>query len=84
MEYSDGRGQRHLETFARKKDADARQEQVKVDVRAGVHVAAHKSVTVAEAAESWIKATKPRGGNARPSSNIASTSISTLSRSSAG
>ena len=25
MEYSDGKGNRHLETFARKKDADARQ-----------------------------------------------------------
>ena len=61
MEYSDGKGNRHLETFARKKDADARQDQVKVDVRAGVHVAAHKSVTVAEAGESWIKATEAKG-----------------------
>ena len=61
MEYSDGEGHRHLETFERKKDADARQDQVKVDVRAGVHVAAHKSVTVAEAGESWIKATEAKG-----------------------
>jgi integrase len=58
IEYRDGNGQRHLETFKRKKDADARQAEVKVDVRAGVHVAANKSVTVAVAAEGWIKASE--------------------------
>jgi integrase len=56
FEYRDGNGQRHLETFARKKDADARQAEVKVDVKAGVHIAPNKSVTVAQAAESWIRA----------------------------
>ena len=56
IEYRDGNGQRHLETFARKKDADARQAEVKVDVGKGVHVAASQSVTVAKAAESWISA----------------------------
>ena len=56
MEYRDGDGHRHLETFARKKDADARHAEVKVDVKAGVHVAPSKSVTVAAAAESWIRA----------------------------
>jgi integrase len=61
IEYRDGNGKRHLETFARKKDADARQAEVKVDVRAGVHVAPSQSVTVVEAAESWIKAGQAAG-----------------------
>jgi integrase len=61
IEYRDGNGKRHLETFARKKDADARQAEVKVDVRAGVHVAPSESATVAEAGESWIKAGQAAG-----------------------
>ena len=51
----------HLETFARKKDADARHAEIKVDVKAGVHVAPSQSVTVAEAAESWIRAGQAAG-----------------------
>jgi len=58
IEYRDGEGHRHLETFKRKKDADARHAEVTVDVKAGVHVAASKSITVAEAGESWIKASE--------------------------
>jgi integrase len=61
MEYRGDDGRRHLETFARKKDADARQAAVKVDVKAGVHIAPSQSVTVAEAAESWIKAGQGAG-----------------------
>jgi integrase len=61
IEYRDGDGHRHLETFARKKDADARQAEVKVDVKAGVHVAPSKSVTVAEAGKSWIRASEANG-----------------------
>ena len=49
-------GERHLETFAKKKDADARHAKVRVDVRAGVHVAPSKSITVTEAGKSWIRA----------------------------
>jgi integrase len=49
-------GSRHIETFARKKDADAREAQVTVDVGKGIHIAPSKSVTVAEAGELWIKA----------------------------
>jgi len=41
--------------FERKKDADEYHARVKVDVRQGTHIAASKSVTVAEAAENWIK-----------------------------
>ena len=61
FEYRDGSGQRHLETFKRKKDADARQAEIKVDVKQGVHVATSQSVTVAKAAESWIRAGQAAG-----------------------
>src|SRR5271169_638434 len=55
VDYVDGTG-RHIETFARKKDADAYEAQVSVDVGKGIHVAPSKSVTVSEAGELWIKA----------------------------
>jgi integrase len=61
IEYKDGNGRRHLETFKKKKDADARQAEVKVDVRAGTHVAPSQSVTVAIAAEAWLKAGEAAG-----------------------
>jgi integrase len=47
-------GVRKYETFERKKDAEARQAQVTVDVGKGVRIAPNK-VTVAEAGELWIK-----------------------------
>jgi integrase len=49
-------GSRHIETFERKKDADAYEAKVTVDVSKGIHIAPSKSVTVAEAGELWIKA----------------------------
>ena len=55
VDYVDQDGDRHIETFASKKDADDYHATVKVDVRKGMHTAPSKSVTVAEAAESWIK-----------------------------
>ena len=55
MDYTDQDGDRHIETFKRKKDADARAQQIGVDVRAGIHTAAAKSVTVTEAAADWIR-----------------------------
>ena len=61
LEYRAGDGRRHLETFQRKKDADARQAEVKVDVKAGTHVATSQSVTVAEAAAGWIRAGQAAG-----------------------
>ena len=61
VDYADQEGDRHIETFARKKDADARHSQVKVDVVTGVHVAPSKSVTVREAGESWIRASEANG-----------------------
>jgi integrase len=61
IDYTDQDGDRHIETFERKKDADARHATVTVDVRQGVHTAASKSGTVAEAAESWIKRVEAEG-----------------------
>jgi integrase len=55
VDYTDQDGDRHIETFKRKKEADAFHAQVGVDVRAGTHTAPSKSITVKEAAEDWIK-----------------------------
>jgi integrase len=55
VDYFDQNGERHIETFSRKKDADERHATIKVDVRRGVHTAASKSIVVAEAAEDWIE-----------------------------
>ena len=55
VDYSDQQGARHLKTFARKRDADAYHAVVKVDVRAGIHTADSKSLTIAEAGWRWIE-----------------------------
>jgi integrase len=47
-------GSRHIETFERKKDADAREAEVTVNIDKGVHTATSKSITVAQAAQDWI------------------------------
>jgi integrase len=47
-------GSRHIETFERKKDADARQAEVTVNIDKGVHTATSKSITVAQAANDWL------------------------------
>lgn len=54
VDYSDRDGKQHIKTFARKKDADAYEATVKVQVKQGTHIAPSKSPTVAEAAEKWI------------------------------
>ena len=55
VDYTDQQGDRHIRTFERKKEADDYHATVKVHVREGVHVAPHRSITVAAAAENWIK-----------------------------
>ena len=45
VDYTDQTGARHLKTFERKKDADAYEAQVSVDVGKGIHIAPSKSVT---------------------------------------
>jgi integrase len=54
VDYVDQCGDRHLKTFAKKRDADAHHAIVGVAVRAGIHTADSKSVTVAKAAELWL------------------------------
>jgi integrase len=61
VDYTDQQGDRHIETFERKKDADARHATIKVNVRQGTHTAPSKSITVAEAAEGWIKRVEADG-----------------------
>jgi integrase len=54
-------GSRHIETFQRKKDAGAREAEVTVNVDKGIHTPASKSITVAEAAENWLKHVEREG-----------------------
>jgi integrase len=61
VDYTDQQGDRHIETFPRKKDADAYHATVRVDVDKGIHVAPSKSVTVAVAADQWIKRVEADG-----------------------
>jgi integrase len=57
-------GRRHIETFKRKKDADAKAQQVGVDIRAGTHTPASRSITVRQAADDWIKTAEVEGREA--------------------
>jgi integrase len=52
VDYSDQSGARHIQTFDRKKDADAYEATVRVDIRAGVHTSSKE--TIAEAGARWI------------------------------
>ena len=54
VDYADQQGERHIQTFSRKKDADEYDATVNVDVRQGIHTPQSKGITVAEAAEDWI------------------------------
>lgn len=59
--YTGADGARHIKTFARKKDADAEDARIKVDVGIGVHVAPSRSITVKAAGASWIAAAEANG-----------------------
>jgi integrase len=61
VDYSDQGGERHIQTFGRKKEADEYHATVKVDVRQGVHTPQSKGITVAEAADDWISFVKLEG-----------------------
>ena len=49
-------GERHIETFERKKDADARKAEVTVNVGKGIHIAPSKTPTVRDAGKLWLEA----------------------------
>jgi integrase len=55
VDYTDQRGDRHIKTFSRKRDADAYHATVTVDVRHGTHTADSTSVTVAKAGGLWLE-----------------------------
>src|SRR5215831_8749906 len=61
VDYVDQQGDRHLKTFAKKRDADAHHAIVGVAVRTGIHTADSKSVTVARAAELWLESCEAAG-----------------------
>jgi integrase len=61
VDYTDQNGNRHLETFTRKKDADIREAAIRVEVGKGTHVAPSDSITVAEAATNWLNRVKADG-----------------------
>jgi integrase len=61
VDYTARDGTRHIETFARRRDADARQAAIMVDLAAGTHTPISKSPTIAEAAELWLAACKRNG-----------------------
>jgi len=60
-DYFSSQGERHIKTFALKKDATRYLEQVMTDVRRGVHTAPSRSVTVSEAGLDWIKRVEANG-----------------------
>ena len=62
VDYRDGAGKRRFKQFARKKDADAWIIEAAWEVSKGVHTADSQSVTIAAAADLWIKAAE---GNER-------------------
>jgi integrase len=61
VDYVDQHGDRHIKTFAKKRDADAHHAIVGVSVRAGTHTADSRSVTVAKAAELWLDSCEAAG-----------------------
>jgi integrase len=54
VDYKDLNGVRRQKTFDLKKDADRHWDQVKAELRDGIHVAEKETITVAEAGDNWI------------------------------
>jgi integrase len=60
-DYRDKSGARHQEAFERKRDADAFEAEVKVNIRLGVHTPRSGSKTVAQVGALWIEDCKLEG-----------------------
>src|SRR5215472_14284585 len=54
VDYRDRSGKRHIETFKTRKLADAARKTIEGEVDRGTHTPANQSITVAEAATSWL------------------------------
>jgi integrase len=61
VDYVDQHGERHLKTFARKKDADAYHATAAHEVRAGIHTADSRSGTIASAGQLWLTSGEAAG-----------------------
>jgi integrase len=61
VDYTDQNGKRRIKTFKLKKDSDDWRASTQIEVKEGRHTADQSSVTVAEAAELWIKRSKLNG-----------------------
>jgi integrase len=55
VDYIDARGGRHIETYGRRADAQARHARVQVDISEGVHTPISESKSVEEAAALWLQ-----------------------------
>jgi integrase len=55
VDYVDAAGERHIKTFARKREADTWSAKAGIEVRSGVHTPDSKSPTVAEAGQLWLQ-----------------------------
>jgi integrase len=64
LDYRDQHGKRHIETFKRQKDAVAREAEVRIGVKKGLHVAPFDSPTVAEATQRWLNKVEADGREA--------------------
>ncbi|TPJ28033.1 site-specific integrase [Mesorhizobium sp. B2-7-2] len=54
VDYKDLNGVRRLKTFEKKKEADRFEEQVKQELRTGIHVAEADTITVKQAGANWL------------------------------
>ena len=61
VDYVDQRGERHLATFKRKKEADEFSTTARVQVRDGTHTATSQSITVEEAGKLWLATCEKNG-----------------------
>lgn len=61
VDYVDQSGKRHIETFSRKADAEARHDRLKTDIRDGKHVPIGKNESVADLCDVWIKNAEAQG-----------------------
>src|SRR5262245_10184489 len=63
VDYVDQEGHRHIRTFDRKGEATEYAATVRVDIAKGVHTAS--KLTVAEAADAWVKRVESEGAERR-------------------
>jgi integrase len=61
VDYHDQDGDRHIRTFETEGEAKDYAATVRIAVKKGMHTAPSKSITVADAAEKWVKAAEAHG-----------------------